>query len=138
MLGRMSQQLSSRWSRHLAYGAVAAVVSLFAANSADAQWASKPAPPLPRTVLDQAWTGSVVLGLVFENNGQVRDVRIVRSSGIAGLDEVALRGAMKWRLDPAALRASDTTVGRQHLVKFFQDKRVARRVEPIVAYWKEL
>ena len=79
-----------------------------------------------------------MLGLVFENNGQVRDVRIVRSSGIAGLDEVALRGAMKWRLDPSALRSGDTTVGRQHLVKFFQDKRVARRVEPFAAFWKEL
>jgi TonB family protein len=76
--------------------------------------------------------------LVFENNGQVRDVHIVRSSGFAGLDEVALRGAMKWRLDPSALRPTDTTVGRQHLIKFFQDARVSRRVEPFQAYWKEL
>jgi TonB family protein len=115
-----------------------AVSSLFAANSAHAQWAAKPAPPLPRTVLDQAWTGSVVLGLVFENNGHVRDVRIVRSSGIAGLDEVAMKGAMGWRLDPSALRPTDTTAGRQHLVKFFQDKRIARRIEPFQAFWKEL
>lgn len=134
----MSQQLQlTRWSRHVACGVVVAVASLFA-SSAHAQWASKPAPALPRTVLDQAWSGSVVLGLVFENNGQVRDVHIVRSSGIAGLDEVALRGAMKWRLDPSSLSSKDTTVGRQHLIKFFQDARVSRRVEPFQAYWKEL
>jgi TonB family protein len=135
----MSQQLQlTRWSRIVAYGVVVAVVSLFAASSAHAQWASKPAPELPRRILDQAWSGSVVLGLVFESNGQVRDVHIVRSSGFAGLDEVALRGAMRWRLDPSNLRAGDTTVGRQHLVKFFQDGRVSRRVEPFSAYWKEL
>lgn len=134
----MSQQVQLTWSRPLVCGALVAIASLLAANSADAQWATKPPPPLPRAVLDQAWTGSVVLGLVFESNGQVRDVRIVRSSGIPGLDEVALRGAMKWRLDPSALRPGDTTTGRQHLVKFFQDKRVGRRLEPFTAYWKEL
>src|ERR1700759_4266362 len=135
----MSQQLQlTRWSRVVAYGVVVAVVSLFAASSAHAQWASKPAPPLPRAILDQAWSGSVVLGLVFESNGQVRDVHIVRSSGYAGLDEVALRGAMRWRLDPSALQPGDTTVGRQHLIKFFQDPPVARRVEPYAAFWKEL
>jgi TonB family protein len=135
----MNQQVQlTRWSRHLACGVVVAFVSLSAANAANAQWAAKPPPPLPRSVLDQAWTGSVVLGLVFENNGQVRDVHIVRSSGIPGLDEVALKGAMKWRLDPSGLRPSDMTSGRQHLVKFFQDKRVSRRVEPYQAFWKEL
>ena len=58
--------------------------------------------------------------------------------GQAGLDEVALRGAMRWRLDPSAMRAGDTTMGRQHLIKFFQDARVSRRVEPYSAFWKEL
>lgn len=115
-----------------------AVLSLGALSPAHAQWAAKPPPPLPRTVLDQAWTGSVVLQLVFDTNGRVRDVRIARSSGIPGLDEVAVKGAMRWRLDPAGMRPSDTTVGRQHLVKFFQDKRVSRRVEPFHAFWKEL
>ena len=115
-----------------------AVLTLLAASPANAQWAAKPPPPLPRAVLDQAFSGSVVLGLVFEGNGQVRDVRVIRSSGISALDEVAVRGAMRWRLDPATIRPSDLTTGRQHLVKFFQDKRVSRRVEPYTAFWKEL
>ena len=135
----MNKQLqSASWSHQVGWFIVVAAFSLFAASSANAQWAAKPPPPLPQTVLDQGWTGSVVLGLVFNENGSVRDVRIIRSSGIAGLDEMTLRGAMGWRLDPAAVRPSDTTVGRQHLVKFFQDKRVAKRVAPYQAFWKEL
>ena len=135
----MSQQpQTSAWSRHVAYGVVAAVVLLLGANSVNAQWASKPAPPLPRTVLDQAYSGSVVLGLVFGSNGQVRDASIVRSSGISQLDNIAIAGAMKWRLDPSSLQASDMSQGRRHLVKFYQSAKVARRVEPFSAFWKEL
>ncbi len=80
----------------------------------------------------------MVLGLVFESNGQVRDARVIRSSGVSALDEIAQRGAMRWRLNPASLKASDMTVGRQHLIKFFQNANVSRRVEPVTAYWQEL
>jgi len=134
----MSQQTQISRSRQVACIAVAVVLSLFGAGSAHAQWAAKPAPPLPHSFLNQAMSGSVVLGLVFENNGQVRDVRVVRSSGLATLDEIAMRGAMRWRLNPASLQPSDMTVGRQHLVKFFQNAKVARRVEPFEAFWREL
>lgn len=135
----MSQQPQTQVrSRHVAYGVVAAIVLLLGANSASAQWAAKPAPPLPRTVLDQAYSGSVVLGLVFESNGQMKDVQIVRSSGVSQLDNIARSGAMKWRLDPSALQPSDLTQGRRHLVKFYQSAKVARRVEPFSAIWKEL
>ncbi len=125
-------------SRFAAYLAAVAVLSLFAASSAHAQWAAKPAPPLPHSILEQAWSGSVVLGLVFDQSGQVRDARVVRSSGFDGLDNIAREGAMKWRLNPASLQASDMTTGRQHMIKFYQNPRVARRVEPITAFWKEL
>lgn len=135
----MSQhtQKTSR-SRQVACLAVVAVLSLFGASSAHAQWAAKPAPPLPRSLLEQATSGSVVLGLVFESNGQVSDVRVIRSSGTAALDEIAQRGAMRWRLNPASMRPSDMTVGRQHLIKFFQNANVSRRVEPYSAFWQEL
>ena len=125
-------------SRHAVALGVAAALMLFGASSANAQWAAKPAPALPHTLLDQACSGSVVLALVFESNGQVRDARVVRGSGISTLDQVARDGAMKWRLDPAALRPSDMTEGRQHLVKFFQNAQVSRRVEPVTAFWSEL
>ncbi|MFN2474806.1 MAG: TonB family protein [Chthoniobacterales bacterium] len=118
--------------------AVAAGLLLVGATSAHAQWAAKPAPPLPHSLLDQAQSGSVLLNLVFDNSGHVRDAQVVRSSGVSGLDQVAQQGALRWRLDPAAMQASDTTKGRQHLVKFFQNANVSRRVEPITAFWKEL
>jgi TonB family protein len=132
----MSQQPQTT-ARPLVYGVCAAVVLLLGANSAQAQWASKPAPALPRTILDQGVSGSVVLGLVFNGDGSVRDARIVRGSGITGLDEVARDGALKWRLSPASVKPSDLTTGRQHMLKFYQDSRVARRVEPFKAFWKE-
>jgi TonB family protein len=135
----MSQQpQTTAKSRHVAYGVCAAVVLLLGANSAQAQWASKPAPVLPRTILDQSVSGSVVLGLVFNEDGSVRDARIIRGSGITGLDEVARDGAQKWRLSPGSVTASDLTTGRQHMIKFYQNSRVARRVEPYKAFWKEL
>ncbi|MDQ6626590.1 MAG: energy transducer TonB [Verrucomicrobiota bacterium] len=118
--------------------AVAAGLLLLGTASARAQWASKPAPPLPHSLLDQAQSGSVLLNLVFDQGGHVREAQIVRSSGVAGLDKVAQQGALRWRLDPSAMQASDTSSGRQHLVKFFQNANVSRRVEPITAFWKEL
>ena len=135
----MSQQpKTTAGARRVIYGVCAAAVLLLGANSAQAQWASKPAPPLPRPILDQALSGSVVLRLVFAGDGRVANAEVERSSGNAGLDSIAREGAMRWRLNPAALQASDTTVGRRHLIKFYQNPRVARRVEPFKAFWKEL
>ena len=135
----MSQQSHTyRRSRHVAIGGAVAALLLVCAGSAQAQWAAKPAPPLPRAILDQAWSGSVVLGLVFESNGRVREAQIVRSSGIAGLDEIARNGAKNWRLDPAAIQPSDLTQGRRHMIKFHQNQTVSRRMEPVKGVWKEL
>jgi len=132
----MSQQ--PQISRRAAYGAVVAAVLLLGAGPAQAQWAAKPAPTLPRTVLDQGISGSVVLNLVLGRDGSVTDAQIVRTSGVSGLDRIALEGAMKWRLDPNSVRDSDLTAGRRHMIKFYQDARVSRRVEPFKAFWREL
>ena len=80
----------------------------------------------------------MVLGLVFESNGRGADARVLRSSGISGLDEVARQGAVRWRMNPASVRPSDLTEGRQHLIKFYQNAKVSRRVEPVTAFWREL
>jgi TonB family protein len=93
---------------------------------------------LPRSVLDQGVSGSVVLNLVFDRNGNVSDAQVVRGSGISGLDRLAAEGAMKWRLAPGSVSDSDLTAGRRHMIKFYQSSRVARRVEPFTAFWKEL
>lgn len=130
--------IGRRTSGHLVCAVSGAIALLATASSVTAQWASKPAPSLPRSVLDQAISGSVVLGLVFDQSGRVKDATVLRSSGVVGLDSLAAEGAKRWQLAPAALRPSDMTTGRRHLVKFFQDTHVARRVEPFQAFWKEL
>ena len=122
----------------MAYAAVVAVLLLFGASSVQAQWVAKPAPVLPRSVLDQGLSGSVVLNLVFARDGSVADVQVVRGSGVSGLDRLAVEGAMKWRLDPSSITYSDQSAGRRHLIKFFQNSQVARRVEPFKAFWREL
>ena len=132
----MSQQ--RHVSRHVAYAAVVAVLLLFGASSVQAQWVSKPAPALPHSLLDQGLSGSVVLNLVFARDGSVTDAQVVRGSGISGLDRLAVEGAMNWRLDPSTVSYSDQSAGRRHLIKFYQNGQVARRVEPIKAFWREL
>ncbi|CAA9263984.1 MAG: hypothetical protein AVDCRST_MAG42-2882 [uncultured Chthoniobacterales bacterium] len=103
-----------------------------------AEWSAKPAPPLPLTILDQQWQGSVTIRLMLEQSGRVRDVQVVRSSGISALDEIAREGAAKWRLDPASVRASDVTRGREHIIKFYQDARVRKTyAPPVAARWVE-
>ena len=125
-------------SRPVGAIALVAVLLLFAAGTSNAaEWSSKPAPPLPLSVLDQQWQGSVTLKLILENSGRVRDVQIVRSSGIPALDSLAREGASKWRLDPTSVRPSDLTSGRNHIIKFYQDARVGKRVPPVKAFWVE-
>lgn len=122
-------------------GAIALVaVSLLAAAGTTnaAEWSAKPAPPLPLAVVDQQWQGSVTVRLMLEQSGRVRDVQVVRSSGVAALDDIAVAGASKWRLDPASVRASDVTRGRDHIIKFYQDARVRKAyTPPVTAYWVE-
>jgi TonB family protein len=134
----MGQQNPTHRSRPVGAIALVAVLLLAAAGTTNAaEWFSKPAPPLPLPVLDQQWQGSVMLRLMLEESGRVRNVQVVRSSGISALDDIAREGASKWRLDPGSVRSSDMTRGRDHIIKFYQDARVGKRVPPVKAYWVE-
>ena len=126
-------------SRPVGAIALVAVLLLAAAGTTNAaEWSAKPPPPLPLSVLDQQWQGSVTLRLKLEQSGQVRDVQIVRSSGNSALDTLAREGASKWRLNPASVRPSDVTRGRDHIIKFYQDARLRKTyAPPIAARWVE-
>lgn len=126
-------------SRPVGAIALVAVLLLAAAGMVNAaEWSSKPPPPLPLSILDQQWQGSVTLRLMLEQSGRVRDVQVVRSSGVPALDDIAREGASKWRLDPASVRASDVTRGRDHIIKFYQDARVRKTyTPPVAARWVE-
>jgi TonB family protein len=134
----MGQQTPKHRSRPVGAIALVAVSLLAAAGTVNANgWSSKPPPPLPLPVVDQGWQGSVTLRLLLEESGRVRDARVVRSSGIPALDDLAVQGASKWRLDPASIQASDVTRGRDHIIKFYQDARVKKHTPPVKAYWVE-
>ena len=134
----MGQQIPTHRSRPVGAIALVAVLLLAAAGTVNANgWSVKPPPPLPLPVLDQGWQGSVTLRLMIAESGQVRDVSVVRSSGVPALDSIAREGALKWRLDPASVRASDITRGRDHIIKFYQDARVKKHTPPVKAFWVE-
>ena len=134
----MGQQRAIHRSRPVGAIALVAVLLLAAAGTSNArEWSAKPPPPLPLSVLDQQWQGSVTLRLMLEESGRVRDVRVVRSSGNAALDDIAREGASRWRLSPASVRPSDVTRGRDHIIKFYQDARVRKFTPPVSARWVE-
>ena len=135
----MGQQTPTHRSRPVGAIALVAVSLLAAAGTVNAaEWSAKPAPPLPLSVLDQQWQGSVTVRLMLEQSGRVRDVQIVRSSGNPAIDDIAREGAAKWRLNPASVRPVDVTRGRDHIIKFYQDARLRKTyTPPIAARWVE-
>ena len=63
------------------------------------KWTPKPA--YPSSALKAKIEGTVVLNLSIDAKGKVTDAKITRSSGVAALDEAALRGVRKWKFTPA-------------------------------------
>ena len=139
IIDAMGQQTRRHRSRPVGAIALVAVLLLAAAGTSNAaEWSAKPPPRLPLTVLDQQWQGSVTLRLMLEESGRVRDVQVVRSSGNSAIDNIAREGASKWRLNPASVRPTDVTRGRDHIIKFYQDARVRKTyTPPVVARWVE-
>ena len=135
----MGQQTRVHRSRPVGAIGLVAVLLLAAAGMVNAaEWSAKPPPPLPLSVLDPQWQGSVTLRLMLEQSGRVRDVQVVRSSGVPALDNIAREGASRWRLDAGSVRASDMTRGRDHIIKFYQDARVRKTyTPPVAARWVE-
>jgi TonB family protein len=115
---------------------IAAVLSLIAASSAEANWLSRPAPPLPPKIFREAYTGSVTLRLVLNNDGTVRNVRLIGSSGHGDLDDLAIATVSKWQLDPREVRPSDLTEGRGQVIGFRQNGNAPKQLPPqATAYW---
>lgn len=131
----MSQQHKIR-TRPIAWLVLAAVASLLAAGSAEAQWLSRPAPPLPMKIYREAYTGAVTVRILMNYDGTVREVRLVGSSGHGDLDDLAIATVSKWRLDPKEIRPSDITEGRGQIIGFRQGGTPPRQLPPDAkAYW---
>jgi len=115
---------------------IAAVLSLIAAGSAEAQWLNRPAPPLPPKIFREAYTGSVTLRLVLNSNGTVRNVRLIGSSGHGDLDDLAISTVRQWQLDPRQVRPSDLTEGRGQVIGFRQTGNAPKTLPPEArAFW---
>ena len=131
----MSQQHTTTGSRHFAGLALVAVL-LLAASSANAQWLSRPAPPMPTKVFREAYNGAVTVRVILNSDGSVRDARLMGSSGHGDLDDLALQTVMRWRLDPREVRPSDLTEGRGQIIGFKQGGPPPRELTPSAkAYW---
>ncbi len=58
-------------------------------------------PDYPRIALRRGWEGEVVVRLAIDDEGRVRDLTLVQSSGHACLDEAALTAVRAWIYEPA-------------------------------------
>jgi periplasmic protein TonB len=67
-----------------------------------ARFRSPPTPPTyPRRAVDLGQEGEVVIRALVGPEGDSRDIRVFRSSGVAALDEAALRAVRRWAFEAA-------------------------------------
>jgi TonB family protein len=81
----------------------------------------------PTKALRAGITGSVIVELVIDPKGNVREARAVKS--VPELDDAAVKAARKWKFEPTLVG------GRATEVLFFALIRFGQTVEPIPADW---
>ncbi len=107
---------------------------LFALPSGKASgsdWIAAPQPPYPLISALNKASGEVTLRLILKDDGRVKEVKIEKESGSKRLDAAARMAALKWRLNPAKLKPSDTAAGRLVAIEFkksARDSNIARAV----------
>lgn len=77
-----------------------------------------PAPRYPSAALRQGVSGVVVLTLLVNPCGEVREAAIATSSGSRDLDRAALDGARRWRVTMPAEAPADTGARLRVPIKF--------------------
>lgn len=69
-----------------------------------ARFRSPPAPPTyPRRAIDMGQEGEVVIRALVGPDGESREIRIFRSSGVGLLDDAALRAVRRWAFEAAQI-----------------------------------
>lgn len=119
-------------------GGILAVFTVLPFANAEGRWISKQVPRLPHGVYNMGLGGTVVVSLLLDKEGRVNNVRILRTSGHSALDQLAIEAAMKWRLSPEAVLATDITQGRVELIKFRGHNHPKQLVPGGHPYWVEL
>lgn len=122
--------------RALFAGALAAMLVALPLGAANARWIEKGSPQLPYGVYLEGLQGSVVLSMVLDENGSVKDARVLRSSGSQVLDGLAQDAAMKWRLSRNSIVPSDLTQGRVEKITFIHPPPHGKALLPYSSpYW---
>jgi TonB family protein len=106
------------------------LVTIFLAlpNSAhSSDWLKSQRPKFPKAALQNYSEGSVRLRIVLTQDGSVRDVIIVKSSGDPTLDEAAQSAVLGWKMKLHAIKPADLTRGRETIIDFKQEASVAAR-----------
>jgi len=60
----------------------------------------KVTPKYPKRARRMGWEGTVVLDFLVDANGNVYDIRVVRSSGYPDLDQAAINALKQWKFAP--------------------------------------
>ncbi len=60
-------------------------------------------PNYPRRAIDLGQEGEVILRALVSADGESREIRVFRSSGIALLDDAALRAVRRWAFEAAQI-----------------------------------
>lgn len=69
-----------------------------------ARFRSPPAPPAyPRRAIDLGQEGEVIVRALVGSDGESREIRIFRSSGVPLLDEAAVRAVKRWAFEAAQI-----------------------------------
>ncbi|WP_157994540.1 energy transducer TonB [Peristeroidobacter agariperforans] len=81
-------------------------------------------PYYPPDVIRGGGEGTVVLSIYILADGRVGDVRLISSSGIAKLDQSAMREAKKWRFVPGTSDGKPMAMWKQLPVTFRLNTRM--------------
>lgn len=87
----------------------------------------------PLDLAQQGAEGMTVLSFTIDENGDVHDLKVSRSSGISGLDEAALSCAARWHYKPAMRDGKPVAIPWSAAVQF----RVTDPLVPPVLVEKE-
>jgi TonB family protein len=113
-------------NRHLFFLAIAVLLATSPQARASI-WASMPKPKFPEAALRKGTEGYVMVRAYVAKDGTVTRTTISRSSGDATLDEAARTAVLKWKMNPAAIKAVYLTKGYDQRIDFRQEAPIAAR-----------
>lgn len=98
-------------------------------------WVSAPKPKFPEAALRKGTEGYVIVRAHVAKDGVVTRATTSKSSGVAALDEAARNAALKWKMNPAAVKPEYLARGYDQRIDFRQEAPIAARYRDRVGYF---